>query len=148
MMEDDLEFGSSVWGLPSDPIRLPSIPATLAPPLDDGFADVGEPAKPSSADDEDDFGDFGDFGEAQEVADAADFGEEVAFGEEVRIPPPAEADWEPLRLHPMPSRSELRKQVDDILAPIWAEHDISQVTTDDDIRDVEGINQILVTQER
>lgn len=69
-------------------------------------------------------------------------------GEEVRIAGPSEVPWEPLRLDPTPSQELLHDQLDTILAPVWANEDLSTVTTQDDIRQVEGISQILVTAER
>jgi hypothetical protein len=147
-MQEELDFGASVWASPSDPTPPLTTLSThpITPPFDDlgGFGETVEAAPTDEK--EDDFGDFGEFGEAQEV-DHSDFGDGVAFGEE-QAPAPVEADWEPLRLHPMPSRSELHKRVNEILAPIWADDDISQVTTDEGIREVEGISRILVTPER
>ncbi|KAJ7498712.1 hypothetical protein FB451DRAFT_1384504 [Mycena latifolia] len=55
--------------------------------------------------------------------------------------------WEPLRLDPLPDKGDLREQVDIILAPIWGDVDISSVTTNEGIREVEGITQILVNPE-
>jgi hypothetical protein len=144
--QDDLDFGASVWASSSDlaPISVPFV----KPPDTLDESEFGATVDAASVDADDDFGDFGDFGEGQGVGDAADFSETVAFGEEVRKPAANTADWEPLRLDPIPSRSELHKQVNDILGPIWADDDISQVTTDEEIREVEGISRILVTPER
>jgi hypothetical protein len=152
-MDDDLGFGASVWDAPSEPVIIPSssklpLPVLSVPSADtfDDFDDFGTPAETPSADD--DFGDFGDFGEATDAANSADFGEQVGFGEEVRILGSYKMIWEPLRLDSMPSRADLETQVDDILAPIYGSDDISKVTTADGIREVGGIGQILMTPER
>lgn len=155
-MEDDFSF-ASVWGAPATPSPIPS-QLTLAPPPvdfpssssqgDDDFDDFGTArTEPSDAMD-DDFGDFGDFGDG-DMATPADF-EDIGFGQDVRIvspPPVQEPDWEPLRLDPFPSRTQLQAQLDEILGPVWTD-DISLYTTADDVREVEGISQILVTPER
>jgi len=150
---DDLGFGASVWDTPSEPVTISSsskqpLPVILVPSADtfDDFDDFGTPAETPSAElADDDFGDFGDFGEVADAATSADFEREVGFGEEFRIPGSYKMDWEPLRLDPMPSRTDLEKQVNDILAPIYGSDDISKVTTADDIREVGGIGQILMT---
>lgn len=148
-MDDDFILGASVWNTPSDPIILPppnKEKAAVIPPSPvsqfDDFDDFGPPAQSAPTEEvDDDFGDFGDFGEEE-----GDFGD-VEF-EDVRIPGPSRVDWEPLRLDPMPSREDLEKGVNEILGPIWGSEDISEVTTSEGIREVEGINQILVTPER
>lgn len=155
MIDDDLSFGASVWGTPSEsPIGLaPPTPKfhssalTSEPPSeDDQFDDFDDFGTTQGGEhDDDDFGDFGDFGDVQ--ANPADFGgEEGVFGEEVRIA--GHSEWEPLRLDPMPSSSQLERQVNTILAPLWVDEDLSQITTDEEIRQAEGLSQILVTAER
>ena len=64
--------------------------------------------------------------------------------------PSSHRDWEPLHLdaHNMPSRSELEEQIEEILSPLWADDDLDGAFTDEDIREVGGINQILITPER
>jgi Domain of unknown function (DUF5102) len=148
-MDDDLTFGVSVWGAPDEPIdpssstpfRIPVHPGTS-----DEFDDFGEPAPTTLKGGDDD--DFGDFGDAEEAINVAEFGETVAFGEEVRINERLESAWQPLRLDPIPSREVLRQQIDDILEPIWADEDVSRLTTEEDIRQAEGISQILISSER
>ncbi|KAJ7068465.1 hypothetical protein C8F01DRAFT_1208020 [Mycena amicta] len=139
-MDDDFTFGSSVWGS-SDPV-LPPLSQSFAPPQPqfDDFDDFGSPTESAPAkteDEDDDFGDFGDFGDADAPPDTA-FG--VAFADT----PPVVTGWEPLKLVPMPDKDELREQIEGILAPIWRHGD---VTTNDGIREVEGISQILVSPE-
>jgi len=174
MMDDDFTFGVSVWGTSNDPTRLANITTSLsslaspapspAPSQDqlDDYDDFHTPPQThnSSIAQEDDFGDFGDFGEVESLdgnkdfvheadfgqdADFGDFGEDTSFREEP-IPGSSQITWEPLRLTPLPSREELEKQINRILDPIWI-RDISSLTTDEDIRQVEGISQILVTPE-
>lgn len=162
-MGDDFSF-ASVWGAATDPSPIPSPkPPTLAPPLDDfppapsssqgdgddDFDDFGTaPSGAPSEMQDDDFGDFGDFGEAEASGTPADFGDD-GFGQQEPIegPPIPDSDWEPLKLDPLPSRMELRSQLEDVLGPVW-DDDISEYTTGEDVRQVEGVSQILVTAER
>jgi hypothetical protein len=150
LMEDDLTFGVSVWGTPDEPLHQASsssaplqLPVTLRN-TDDDFEDFGDPVTTTLEEDDD----FGDFGNAEETFNVADFDGSTAFGEEVRIPAPSDAPWEPLRLDPMPSREELEQQINHILGPIWGDEVVSRLTTDEDIRQAEGINQILISQDR
>ncbi|KAJ6598850.1 hypothetical protein DFH09DRAFT_1021453 [Mycena vulgaris] len=154
MDDDDLTFGASVWGSPEPALPPPSQPPFIsAPPatLDDFDDDFGSPttetSKPAEEDD-DDFGDFGGFGDADEGAAGAEFEGSEAFAKTpVAGPSSFQTAWEPLNLDPMPDRAYLREQVDIILAPIWGDADISTVTTNEGIREVEGISQILVNAE-
>jgi hypothetical protein len=154
-MDDDLTFGVSVWATPIDPPPLPPPPANVgndsvstftAVEEDsfDDFNDFGAPIQAAASGDaeDDEFGDFGESqGEVVEGFDDDDFVEEQTAG-------PSHATWEPLRLNPMPSRAELHNQVNALLEPIFGSGDMSQVTTDQDIREIEGIGQILTTPER
>jgi hypothetical protein len=157
-MDDDFSF-ASVWGAPTtpSPITAPLAQGLAAPTDfppsssssqgDDDFDDFGTArTEPSDAQD-DDFGDFGDFGDAGEMGTAVDFGEDMAFSQEVHITGSLESEWEPLRLDPMPSKADLQRQVEEVLGTIWT-NDISEFTTGEDIRQVEGVSQILVTPER
>ncbi|KAJ7178935.1 hypothetical protein C8R46DRAFT_1071939, partial [Mycena filopes] len=152
MDEDDLNFGS-VWGSPEPVLLPPSHSNFISPPtprLDDFDDDFGSPTETTNpvTQDDDDFGDFGDFGEADENPPGPEFTESEGFGEiPVAGPSSFHTAWEALNLEPMPSREELRDQVDEILAPIWGHIDISQVTTKESIREVEGISQILINAE-
>ncbi|EEB92764.1 hypothetical protein MPER_08680 [Moniliophthora perniciosa FA553] len=155
-MEDDLTFGASVWGSTepanlfpakqSSSTILPS-PSASAPQTDDDFDDFddfGSAAEaPQSAVDDDDFGDFGD---ADEMATPADF-TSPGYPSEIPIAGPSRAGWEALRLNPFPSRDDLVEQINDILDAVWSGIPVSQYLTDDGIRDVEGVNQILQTNE-
>ncbi|KAJ7781028.1 hypothetical protein B0H16DRAFT_1358266 [Mycena metata] len=149
-MDDD--FGASVWGSPEPTFPPPSHSNFISPPtprLDD-FDDFGSPTETTNpvAQDDDDFGDFGDFGEAEENPSGPEFTESEGFGGiPVAGPSSFQTTWEALNLDPMPSRVDLRDQVDEILAPIWRNIDISQVTTNEGIREVEGISQILINAE-
>ncbi|KZT13039.1 uncharacterized protein LAESUDRAFT_690144 [Laetiporus sulphureus 93-53] len=153
-MDDDISLGASVWGAPASPVAIKPISAAFTPTLssEDGFDDFKDfhtPAETTTATDEevdDDFGDFGDFGGPQGVEYSAGFDEEVAFGEEVRIPGPSGIDWQPLRLDPSSSRQDLQEQVDHILGPLWVTIDASQMS-DKEIREAAGLSQTLVTSE-
>ncbi|KAF8915831.1 hypothetical protein CPB85DRAFT_1217093 [Mucidula mucida] len=140
-MDDDFTFGASVWGTPD-----PAAPVVVKPPSpipDDDFDDFGSPPQAAQVtDDDDDFGDFGDFGDAQEIPPSSGFS-----GFEPVAGPSSYGDWEPLKLAPMPGRPELEDDINTILGPLWGSQPISEVTTDDEIREREGINQILVTPE-
>lgn len=155
-MDDDLDFGASVWGAP-ERISLSVSPPTFSEPSpapsssQDGFEDFddfGTPAETIAAsgdEADDDFGDFGDFGEVAQVEGVSGFeGEE--FEQPIPTPRPP-TDWQPLRLDASSSRDDLQRQIDMILGPLWPA-DNSSHFTDDPIRQVEGLNQLLVTRER
>lgn len=156
-MDDDITFGASVWGA-SDLVESTSS-LKLSPPIiqpskfdDDSpfgdFDDFGAPEEAAQGDlKDDDFGDFGDFGEA-EAGSSMTFGDTVDFDEDTRIPGPSSQNWRPLLLDPFPSRSSLERELDDTLAPIWQRENIANITTDEPIREAEGIAQILVTSSR
>ncbi|KAJ7180315.1 hypothetical protein C8R43DRAFT_972596 [Mycena crocata] len=150
MDEDDLTFGASVWGSSEPALPPPTQPKFISPPetkLDD-FDDFGSPTEtaPPVSGEDDDFGDFGDFGDAEESSAGPDFAESEGFGEIPVAGPSFQTTWEPLNLDPLPDRLDLRERVDEILGPIWTT-DISKVTTNEGIREVEGISQILVNAE-
>ncbi|KAK7470428.1 hypothetical protein VKT23_001854 [Stygiomarasmius scandens] len=159
-MDDDITFGASVWGS-SEPLDiLPSAqsPQFAAPsasesaPSDDfgDFDDFGPPAGHAAqeAAEDDDFGDFGDFGDVQEsMPTSVEFSEDAGFVSSPPVAGPSRADWRPLRLDPLPSRSDLEEEINDLLDPLWDKDALSRVTTKDGIRELEGVNQILVTNE-
>ncbi|KAJ4479321.1 hypothetical protein J3R30DRAFT_3477524 [Lentinula aciculospora] len=164
-MDDDLTFGASVWGT-DEPSPLPPStklnPPTLSleddfistPNTDNGFEDFDDfgPAETATGRDtagnnDDDFGDFGDFGDGSEdiAVTPVDFSEiPVAGPSTSRIG----TDWEPLILDPFPDRRQLEQDIDEILEPVWDDEEaLEQVFTEDAIRDIEGVKQILVTNE-
>ncbi|KAH7911571.1 hypothetical protein BJ138DRAFT_1062904 [Hygrophoropsis aurantiaca] len=158
-MDDDFGFGASVWSEPNDSTRLAKLttafpvlpspgPSTVQDQFDD-FDDFHTPPQtdhePSIAQD-DDFGDFGDFGEAEQVEGTMDFGQEMDdFPEEVPIAGPSKT-WEPFVVSAQTLREDIERQINIILDPVWS-RDLSPYTMDADIREVEGISQILVTPE-
>jgi len=158
-MDDDLTFGTSVWAT-SEPITsgqdvMKSQVVSSFAQLDDSQLAFGDefdnfetPAEvlQDGLNDNDDFGDFGDFGEAQTSSSATSTGP-AAF-DDFRIAGLSTQDWSPLVLDPFPSRSSLERQIDDILGPLWNYEDIADVTTDEPIREAEGISQILITPSR
>lgn len=154
-MDDDLTFGASVWGEP-EPVSAPPIASKAAPAVVDEFEatafddfdDFGEPeaAAADGAKDDDDFGDFGDFGEADPSSSMA-FGDSVTF-DEASIAGPSSQNWRPLLLDPFPSRPSLEAELEDTLGPVWNYEDIAAVTTDEPIREAEGVAQILTTPSR
>jgi len=148
IMDDDLTFGTSVWAA-SEPLNTKS---GINPPASsfndttvDDFDDFGAPDESSEICLKDD--DFGDFGDA-DVGLSMAFSEVVDFEEDLRLPGPSSQNWRPLQLDPFPSRTSLVKELNETLGPLWNYEDISMVTTDEAIREVEGVSQILISQSR
>lgn len=166
---DDFGFDSSVWATPStqdgtsprlDEPGSSSFSALSPSASKDRFVEDSEAfgdddfefsapvtTLASTAEGEDDdFDDFGDFGDndSNAFADA----EPASFTTHNLEARPVPQEWEPLRLDPLPSRTELRQGIGDILGPFWDSSDCSQYLTDEDIRQVGGLSQILVTEER
>jgi hypothetical protein len=151
-MDDDLTFGASVWGSEDPDVTFPPLKSSMLTTSNfqqdhDPFHDFDGPTESNPDEADDDFGDFGDFDDA-EIVNSTGFEDDIGFGEEVPVAGPSHKDWHPLKLDPLPSRSELSEQVNNILEPIWGYRDPSEMLTDEGIREVEGINQILVTSER
>ena len=148
-MDDDLTFSASVWASSTPAEIAPASRAKPSPDLEystpDDFDDFGAPDE-SNGDtiEDDDFGDFGDFGEAH-IGESLALEEGVIFEE---LPLPGPSHWRPLQLDPFPSQSSLENEINETLVPIWQHEDISDVTTDEDIREAEGISQILLTPDR
>lgn len=159
-MDDDLTFGTSVWAT-SDPVstdnKLPS--AINASPVVkdaisgelqftstvfDDFADSTTTQDVLTEDD--DFGDFGDFREAVELDNSAETS--LAHTDDFRIGGSSSQSWQPVLLDPFPLRSELENTINETLSPIWNHEDIKDVTTDEPIREVEGLAQILTRPSR
>lgn len=156
-MDDDLEFGASVWGaserislsVPRPAFSEPSPAPSSSQDGFDDFDDFGTPAETiaASGDEADDeFGDFGDFGEVG-VADSIPTSGEEAFEEESVLTPRPSDVWQALRLNSSTSRDVLQRQIDEILGPLWSGDDPSHFT-DDPIRQAEGLSQVLVSRER
>ncbi|KAJ8515230.1 hypothetical protein ONZ45_g7311 [Pleurotus djamor] len=167
-MDDDWTLGASVWSTndPGEPITIlpstsrseePITPMSPTTPLEsyltpknqfDDFDDeFGEVAQPMPEDD--DFGDFGDFEESQGggVDEATNF-DSVGDFSPAQIPSSsATATWEPLRLDPLPSKARLESYIRELLSPAWGSERLSDLTTEDSIREAEGIAQILVAPE-
>jgi len=148
-MDDDMTFGASVWAA-SEPLNANSIfksdpPLNFDDTISDDFDDFGALDEIPGTDLKDD--DFGDFGDA-DIGLTLAFGEAGGFEEDLRIPGPSSQNWRPLQLDPFPSRSSLEKELSETLGPIWNCEDISVVTTDEAIREVEGSAQILISQSR
>lgn len=137
-MDEDLTFTASVWGT-ADVLDFgpPQTKSSVLSPNDefDEFEDANAVTQPDTGDD--DFGDFSEFGPAENVV-SADFGEAQAC---------EPSEWLSLKLEPLQTRLEITEQVNEILRPVWGEQDCSDVFMAEGIRDIEGINQILVTRE-
>jgi hypothetical protein len=61
--------------------------------------------------------------------------------------PPPPGPVSPLDLDPMPERDDLVRQVNEIMDPIFGE-DVTELMTQQPLREREGLDQILVTSER
>ncbi|GJJ07288.1 hypothetical protein Clacol_001488 [Clathrus columnatus] len=150
------DWGTSVWDTPSG-----NPPTTSVVLISDAFApedvedapnDIGDSTTNFAGQNqfsEDDFGDdFGDFGDGEQLSfednDMNGFQDADAFQDFPALIPTA---WEPLCLDPWPSSEELASDVDNLLQMIWP-LDSSTILTDENIRQVEGITQILITPER
>ena len=151
-MDDDITFGASVWAT-SDPAessipKLASAPVAL-PEDDQSFDDFDDfgPAEtaPESSIQDDDFGDFDDFTDG--AAGTSGFEDVSGFANQV-AGPSSYSLWAPLSLDPRPTKEQLQEDVDAILAPLWTVSEIEAGTTDEPIREAEGIAQILVTPSR
>lgn len=146
----DEDFGSSVWATPATGVislLSPNVSSTIS--QFDDFDEFGPQEGVSGhEDDDDEFGDFGEFGQADDMAE--EFGGSGGF-EETELEPAAGSsslDWEPLCFDPHPSRQNLETQIEDILGPLWSKDDLDEALTDEDIREVGGLAQILVTPDR
>lgn len=157
-LDDDFSFDSSVWGAPAPassllsppppPSLLSSSPAASHDQLDD-FDDFHTPLEsktPSLAQD-DDFADFGDFGEAGGSDVNFTFEEDTTFIDEIQGPESSPLSWRSFRLDPLPPAQDLSLQIEEILGPVWP-YKLSSLTRDEDIRQVEGIGQILTASTR
>lgn len=144
-MDDD--FGSSVWATPATgAISLLSPNASTTISQFDDFDEFGLQEDVSNREDDDDeFGDFGDFGQAEDTTE--EFGGSSGFNEPELEPAagPSLWDWEPLRFDSHPSRQRLETQIQEILGPLWSNDDLGEALTDEDVREVGGLAQILVT---
>jgi hypothetical protein len=149
----DEDFGTSMWAATSDRLSLssPNYPTFPQPSLTvnqfddlDGF---GTQKDVSVEDDDDDFGDFGDFGQAEDTTE--DIGNSSFSEAAASVAGPSSTwDWEPLQFDPHPSQQELEAQIEEILGPLWDADDTSQALTDEDVREVGGLAQVLVTPDR
>jgi hypothetical protein len=173
-MDDDFGFGASVWATASTDestsktvkrLSGPEIAlfasSSKSPPAQAAFDDADPfddnddfnfgattQVTANTGGDDDDFGDFGDFDEGGGGTSLGTFAQDDTFGNEGGLQDFESLDWSALRLDPLPSTSELKDDVDRILRPLWQQVDASVNFSDEDIRQVGGINQVLVTHER
>ena len=164
---DDFGFEASVWATPStqdsssssknDPgsstFSVPSPSESDRQFADDAFGEdddfeFSDPVAGNVADGGDDFDDFGDFGDGENDTSAFASAEPASFAIQSFEDSSGFLNWVPLRLDPLPPRTELRQGIGDILRPFWESSDCSRYLTDENIRQVGGLGQILVTQER
>ncbi|CDO76549.1 hypothetical protein BN946_scf184982.g8 [Trametes cinnabarina] len=158
-MEDDIAFTTTVWGAPTDSVpplavKPPAFTASPGPSTQDDFDDFDNfrtPAETISGSGDDGEDDFGDFGDTEQMpvtrSGFSSFGAATYEEPEVIGGPSYTADWKPLHTSPLPSRDALQEQVDGILGPLWAHDDASRIT-DEEIREVGGLSQTLITPER
>lgn len=160
-MDDDFNFGASVWASGAseepEPLAGPSSKSNISTfssfETEDAFVDTDDVGdfefgshiqSSASIPEDDDFGDFGDFGDAVE---GDSFAQETVLLDDHSFSTSTQ-DWTALRLNPLPSTSSLRKGIGDLLDSIWDTSDALQYLRDENIRQVGGLNQILVTPER
>ena len=148
-MDDDITFGASVWGA-SEPVDLQKTSSSIALTTQEitfnDFHDFGPSAEAASNDARDD--DFGDFGDAEYSAQEG-FDESIDFEEQTQMAGPSSLrQWRPLQLNPFAGRQQIEEEIYEILALEWEDEEISYITTNEGIREVEGIGQILLTPER
>jgi hypothetical protein len=146
----DEDFGSSVWATPATGVislLSPNISSTIS--QFDDFDEFGLQEDVSrDEDDDDEFGDFGEFGQVEDTTEV--FRGSNGF-KETELEPEAGSsslDWEPLRFDSHPSRQMLETQIEEILGPFWSNDDLGEALTDEDVREVGGLAQILVTPDR
>src|SRR5258707_296941 len=153
----DEDIGTSIWASESTSGRVSLSspghpifprPSPTANQFDDLDGFVTQKDVSGGDDDDDDFGEFAEFGQAE--ATTEDIGKSGYF-----LDPPVPAagsssscDWEPLQFDPHPSRQTLEAQIEEILGPLWNTDDTSRALTDEDVREVGGLAQILVTPDR
>ena len=151
----DEDFGTSMWATAtSDRLSLssPDYPTFPQPSLTvnqfDDLDDFGTQNDVSAEDDDDEFGDFGEFGQAEGTTE--DIGTSGHFSEPAAsvAGPSSSSDWEPLQFDLHPSQQTLEAQIEEILGPLWNADDTSQTLTDEDVREVGGLAQVLVTPDR
>lgn len=163
-MDDDLgEFGPSVWSTSDVPSTSklqqadPHNVFTSSPPVELSFSQMDKfddfSGDFQTSNDQGGFND--DFGDFEEFSDSAQTGGNVSFASE----PLEDGDlgfggttsllgqWKSLVLEPFPSTAKLKQDIEGLLDPLVDPED-SHFFTEEDIRQVEGLNQILVTQER
>jgi hypothetical protein len=145
----DEDFGTSIWATATSstaPLSSPEYPtfpqsSFTVDQFDNLDGSGAQKDVSGSGDDDDDFGDFGEFGQAEDTTEEiGHFSEPTANSSSL--------DWEPLRLDLHPSRQTLEAQIEEILGPLWNTDDTSQALTDEDVREVGGLAQVLVTPDR
>lgn len=151
----DEDFGTSVWATSASdivPLSSPDYPAFSQTSFTinrfDDFDSFGTQKDTSRGDDDDEFGDFGEFGQAEGITKEFGDGDHSCEPTTVPVAGSSSWDWEPLHIDPHPSRQMLEAQIEEILGPLWNSDDTSQALTDEDVREVGGLAQILVTQDR
>jgi hypothetical protein len=106
---------------------------------------------------DDDFGDFGEFGDPEPVTAVAEEPDvfssnmdDEGFGFENNnvFQPAKAADWQPIRVKPLPDPLELSQQVRELLAHVLRGPDVDAMLSGEGIRQMESSTQVLVTQER
>lgn len=155
-MDDDLSFGTSIWASSNEPPVKPSEnisssssitePTSPDPQFHD-FDDFASTAEFPTNDE--DFGDFGDFGDPDTSMEVSQFEEAVEFSQEKEeAGEPYSPPWSLLHIDHPASSKDIKSQVTDLLQPLWWDTGMEICTSNEDIRQVEGVGQILSTMER
>ena len=161
-MDDDFGFNPSVWGdISSESHPVPTaftntVPAPRVVPtsfddFDDAFADdddniFGQAQPAAGGDDFDDFGDFDEGG--GDTFEDSQFPEDSSSFDRPAETILLETEWQPLRLSPLPMSGKLSEQIQSVLAPLWENGTVYGAVRDGNIRQVEGVNQTLVSPDR
>lgn len=173
-MDDDFGFGTAIWATsstdattsqavdrPHEPVfpsfngtsKEQSLVAGTNPfEYSDDFNFASSSEHITNMDD-DDFGEFGDFDEGDGTGALGTFVQDGAFEDTTLQDRPVASgstttDWFALQLDPFPSSSVLRENVEQTLHPLWERINMDVHLSDDDIRQVGGLSQVLVTPER
>lgn len=160
-MDDDFNFGASIWASNTPPTSeslasssskpaFSAFPTETEDAFEDGNFEFSTPLQASTfAGADDGFDDFGDFGDVVEGDAIETFDQESTTSDgDAFAPAGRTTDWNALCLDPLPSSSSLKQGIGDLMEPFWDTREASQFLRDENIRQVGGLNQVLVTPER
>jgi hypothetical protein len=158
--DDAFSATSASPSSPSKPSQTFTVPPIASaqpsedPPMDDfddfdddDFGEMGDAAGGAGGDD--DFGDFGDFGDSAPLDESAFDAPPPAIAQAQPTPQPipSTSSFPPLRLDLSngATRRTIAPQLRDFVSTAWG--DVSATVSDEPERQVEGVAQVLVTEE-